>query len=124
MIDFNSLTLEGTLPIYMQLVEYIKQGMAAGDITEGDEMPSRRMVSALLGINPNTVQKAYALLEQEEIISSRSGAKSYVCAGKQMIENIRRELTEESGRHAVEALKAAGMTKEEAIHMIEEYWDD
>ena len=43
-------------PIYLQIIDFIKGGLAAGTIVYGDELPSRRVLSAILGINPNTVQ--------------------------------------------------------------------
>ena len=52
-----------TSPIYLQILLYIKRGIIAGSIVDGAELPSRRVLSALLGVNPNTVQKAYKLLE-------------------------------------------------------------
>ena len=78
MITFEHFKLEEGTPIYQQILLYIKRGIIAGSIGSGDELPSRRMMSALLGINPNTVQKAYRMLEEEGLITSHSGAKSYV----------------------------------------------
>lgn len=124
MINFEKLKIEGNEPIYVQLVSFVKQGLAAGEIESGDELPSRRVVSALLGINPNTVQKAYAILEDEDLIRSRPGAKSCISAGPGKIAEIRTILAEESGRRAIEALKAAGFTKEEALYVIEKYWEE
>ena len=69
MISFESFVLEDNVPIYLQIVGYIKRGIVAGSIADGAEMPSRRMLSALLGVNPNTVQKSYAMLEEETIYS-------------------------------------------------------
>ena len=65
MVDFEKIKMDGSGPIYMQLIAFVKQGLASGEVKFGDEMPSRRVLSALLGINPNTVQKAYALMEAE-----------------------------------------------------------
>ena len=64
MISFESFVPDGNVPIYLQIVGYIKRGIVAGTIGNGAEMPSRRMLSALLGVNPNTVQKSYAMLEE------------------------------------------------------------
>ena len=65
MISFDTFRgTEGT-PIYQQTLLFIKRGAVAGTIRDGDELPSRRMLSALLGINPNTVQKAFRMLEDE-----------------------------------------------------------
>ena len=63
MITFDQFKLEDGMPIYLQIVLYIKRGIIAGVIADGDELPSRRILSALLGVNPNTVQKTYRLLE-------------------------------------------------------------
>ena len=123
MIEFEKMKMDGNSPIYMQVVDFVKRGLASGEIVYGDELPSRRVLSALLGINPNTVQKAYALLEGEKLISSHSGAKSFVSASDEKIAQIRAELTEEGGRRAIEILKAAGYSKEEAIAVLEKYWD-
>ncbi len=123
MIEFEKMKMDGNSPIYMQVVDFVKQGLASGEIVYGDELPSRRVLSALLGINPNTVQKAYALLESEELISSHSGAKSFVSASDEKITQIKAELTEEGGRRAIEILKSAGYNKAAAIALLEKYWD-
>lgn len=123
MIHFEEMKLDGSSPIYLQIIDFIKGGLAAGTIVSGDELPSRRMLSALLGINPNTVQKAYAMLEAEGLIHSHTGAKSCISARPRQIDEIRGTLAEEGGRRAVQTLKAAGYSKEEAIAMIRRYWD-
>ena len=92
MISFESFVLEDNVPIYLQIVGFVKRGIVAGSIPDGAEMPSRRMLSALLGVNPNTVQKSYAMLEEEGLIHSRSGAKSCVAADDAAIRRLRGEL--------------------------------
>lgn len=59
MLSFSHLSLADGVPIYQQILRYVKLGIAGGTIAHGEELPSRRVVSALLGVNPNTVQKAY-----------------------------------------------------------------
>ena len=123
MIDFEKIKLDQSQPIYSQLVDFVKQGLASGEIETGDEMPSRRVLSALLGINPNTVQKAYAQLEAEKLISSHSGAKSYVSATEGKVAEVKAELTVDGGKQAIAILKAAGYSKAEALTALEKYWD-
>ena len=62
MISFDSFTALDGIPIYLQIIKHIKSGMVSGTVKNGDEVPSRRVLSALLGLNPNTIQKAYKLL--------------------------------------------------------------
>ena len=122
MISFEELILSGNLPIYLQIILYVKRGMAAGTIQNGDEMPSRRVLSALLGVNPNTIQKAYRMLEEEGLICSHAGAKSYASVTEAQMAPIRRDLLENEVRTLVESMKQMGVTKEEAVSIIENLW--
>ena len=123
MISFNLFTIEDGSPIYLQILRFIKRGVVSGAIQDGDELPSRRVLSSLLGINPNTVQKAYRTLEEEGLIESRSGAKSYMVLGHETIEHIRSELLHSDIISVVNALKQSGITKEEALRLIEQNWE-
>ena len=115
MISFDSSVLEDNVPIYLQIVGFIKRGIVAGTIADGSEMPSRRMLSALLGVNPNTVQKSYAMLEEEGLIRSRSGAKSCVAADDAAIRRLRGELLGQNLKTVIDAMKQMGMTLEDAV---------
>ena len=84
----------------MQIIKYLKQGVVSGAVADGDELPSRRVLSALLGLNPNTVQKACRMLEEEGLLVSHAGAKSCV--------RVTPELRERMGAAAVKAAKAVG----------------
>lgn len=122
MISFDDLTLGGELPIYLQIIRYLKRGMAAGSIQNGDELPSRRVLSALLGVNPNTIQKAYRLLEDEGLICSHAGAKSYVSLTGAQMAAVRKQLLEDDARALVVAMKQMGVTREDAVSLIEDLW--
>ena len=123
MISFEDFLMLDTSPIYVQILLYIKRGVVAGTIVDGDELPSRRMLSARLGVNPNTVQKAYRLLEEEGLIRSHAGAKSCMVLDEETVERIRGELLEEDARQAVHKLKQMGVSMEEALALIRRYWN-
>lgn len=123
-ISFEQFVLEEGSPIYVQIIRHIKRGIVAGTIVNGDEMPSRRVLSALLGVNPNTVQKAYRTLEDEGIIASHAGAKSYVVADAVRAAQIRAQLLENDSRAVVGALRQMGLTKEEALTLIDRLWEE
>ena len=123
MISFDSFALEDNIPIYLQINGFVKRGIVAGTIRDGDEMPSRRMLSALLGVNPNTVQKSYAMLEEEGLIHSRSGAKSCVAVDDAAIRRLRQEVLSGSLTAVVEAMKQMGLTLEEAQTALRDYWE-
>ena len=123
MISFEKFIMEDGTPIYLQILLYIKRGIIAGTIADGDELPSRRVLSALLGVNPNTVQKAYRMLEDEGLIASHSGAKSYMVLPEETIQRVRAELLEGDARTIVSAMKQMGLSKAEALALLETYWD-
>ena len=123
MISFESFVPDGNVPIYLQIVGYIKRGIVAGTIPDGAEMPSRRMLSALLGVNPNTVQKSYAMLEEEGLIHSRPGAKSCVAADDAAIRRLRGELLGQNLKTIIDAMKQMGMTLEDAQAALADHWE-
>ena len=123
MISFESFVPDGNVPIYLQIVGYIKRGIVAGTIPDGAEMPSRRMLSALLGVNPNPVQKSYAMLEEEGLIHSRSGAKSCVAADDPAIRRLRGELLGQNLKTIIDAMKQMGMTLEDAQTALADHWE-
>ena len=124
MISFEHFIMEDGVPIYLQILLHLKRGIIAGTIVNGDELPSRRMLSALLGVNPNTVQKAYRMLEEEGLIHSQSGAKSSMILDSTKIARLRRELLEGDARAIVSAMRQMGLNKEEAIALIDTYWNE
>ena len=123
MISFENFIMADGSPIYLQILLYIKRGIIAGIICDGDELPSRRVLSALLGVNPNTVQKAYKMLEDEGLIASRAGAKSCVVVTEVKLAEIRVELLEADAQEAVAKLKLMGVSKEEAHGLIDRFWN-
>ena len=123
MISFESFIMEDGMPIYLQIILFVKRGIIAGVIADGDELPSRRVLSALLEVNPNTVQKAYRMLEEEGLIQSHSGAKSYVVLDSAVKERIRSELLESDAKSVIHSLRQMGLTKEDAVALIEKYWE-
>ena len=123
MISFEQFLMEDGVPIYLQILLFIKRGAIAGTIRDGDELPSRRMLSGLLSVNPNTVQKAYRMLEDEGLIQSHSGAKSYMVLDEEKLELIREELLENDATSIVRAMKQMGLSKKEAISLIEKFWE-
>ena len=124
MISFEGFMIGDGSPIYQQILLFIKRGAVAGTIADGEELPSRRVLSALLGVNPNTIQKAYRMLEEEGLIQSRSGAKSCMVLGEERVAQLRRELLEGDVKQIVERMRQMGISKHDAIDLLETYWDE
>ena len=124
MVSFDDLVLLDGVPIYQQILRHVKLGIGGGSMAPGDALPCRRVVSALLGVNPNTVQKAYRLLEEEGLIQSHPGAKSCVAADEAAQARVRAELLQEQAQQAVAALKRMGLSKEAALELIAQHWEE
>ena len=123
MISFENYKNENDIPIYLQIVRHIKRGIASMSVLSGDELPSRRVLSATLGVNPNTVQKAYAILEEEKLIESHAGAKSYMSFSRERAEQVKNELLENDAKAIVNSLKQMGFSKEDSLVLIDKFWN-
>ena len=123
MVSFDDFRVRDDIPIYMQIILYIKRSIVSGSIGNGDELPSRRVLSSLLGVNPNTVQKAYRMLEDEGIVQSQSGAISYIVLDETMKDRIRNDLLESDVRAVISAMRQMGISKDEALRLIDMFWE-
>ena len=124
MISFESFRAEDGSPIYLQIIRYVKQGIVSGEIVDGDELPSRRVLSAMLGLNPNTVQKAFHLLEEESLMDSRTGAKSCMTLPPETLARLRREVLSDELRAMARTLRQMGISRDEALHLLGEAWKE
>ena len=77
-----------------------------------------------MGINPNTVQKAFHLLEEEQLIESRTGAKSCMTLPEKTLAALRQELLSEELRNAARTLRQMGITKEDALCLLAQAWEE
>ena len=69
------------------------------------------------------LKKAYRMLEEEGLIASHAGAKSYVVLDEATIARIRGELLESDAKSMISAMRQMGLNKAEALAIIEKYWD-
>lgn len=123
MIEFEGFRMEEGSPIYQQIILYIKRGIIAGIIHDGDELPSRRMLSAVLGVNHMTVQKAYKLLEEEGLIQSRAGITSCVVVSETTLKQIKTALLEDDAKKMIQKMKLMRLSKDEVHKMVDAYWE-
>ena len=72
-LDFRS-----GIPIYLQVVESIKEQIASGRLNPGDQLPTVRALALELRVNFNTVARAYRLLDEAGIISTQQGRGTYI----------------------------------------------
>ncbi len=98
---FDQIDPRSSTPLYAQIAARIRVGIAAGELTAGDGLPSVRLLAGQLRINPATVVQAYRELEAEGFVEMRQGAGTFVLE----IEPARRQREREAeARRLVRAL--------------------
>ena len=113
------------VPIYEQLIRKIKENIMKGYLNPGDHLPSVRKMARELNVTPNTVQKAYSMLEQERVIMTVRGKGAFVADKKPEIDN--RQKLEELKREIkplIMELLYSGVEKSDIINMIEEFFEE
>ena len=81
-----------SLPVYVQLQEQVLAAIARGELARGERLPSVRDVAAAIGINPNTVNRAYAELERGGVVATRRGRGTFVAERRKRTTDVGRLL--------------------------------
>ena len=109
-------------PIYLQIVRQIKNAAATGLLAAGDKLPSVRELSQELGINPNTIARAFQELERDGVIDTVRGVGSFVSQkGFTMSESQRRERVEKIIRELLTEAYHLQFTREELGELIQKH---
>ncbi len=124
MVSFEDMKLEEGSPIYLQIIHHLKMGIAAGTVQDGEELPSRRTLSALLGVNPNTIQKAFRILEEEGLIVSHVGAKSFVSVTREQVQRLEQQLPDTHARQFIKQMQAMGLSCTQVVGLVERLWKE
>lgn len=104
-------------PVYEQIADQVRQLVASGALTPGTALPSVRRLAGDLGVNLNTIARAYRVLEDEGFLSIRDRAGVVVAApAKKIEESVRADLLEEM-RATLARLRQAGMTADELMEV-------
>ena len=107
-------------PIYIQLVEKLKAQIISGKLKQGERLPSVRELALIARVNPNTMQKALAELENEGLIYTERTNGKFVTQNKELIEKVKRELAKEKVEKYLNDMQNIGMTYEDAIIYLQE----
>ena len=107
-------------PIYIQLMEKIRLEIVSGKLKKGERIPSVRELAITMKVNPNTMQKALAELENEKLIYTERTNGKFVTQNKERIEEVKKELAKEKGITYLNSMKDIGISLEEAIGYLQE----
>jgi GntR family transcriptional regulator len=115
------LDLRSGVPVFRQIIDQVRTGMAAGTLAAGDQLPTVRQLAVDLAINPNTVLRAYRELELGGLLETHQGSGTFISEKKISRNNAERErqLAQLAGECAARA-GAAGFTVEELLDGLRE----
>jgi GntR family transcriptional regulator len=115
-IDFHS-----GVPVYRQLIDQVRGGIASGALTAGDQLPTVRQLAVDLEINPNTVMRAYRELELGGLLETHQGTGTFIANKKIERKSAERDrqLIQLAGEFAAR-VGAAGFALEELIERLRE----
>ena len=122
MLDFTKLELNASEPVYIQIVSFVKRQIFIGTAEKGESLPSRRELAAILKINPNTVQKAFRLMEEEGVVVTPPNAVSMIHWDEEIYLKLQKELTAGLVADFVAHAKENGLTLETVTELLKEEW--
>lgn len=115
------LDLRSGVPVYRQLIDQVRAGIASGSLNAGDQLPTVRQLAVDLAINPNTVLRAYRELELGGLLETQQGTGTFITQNKPHRDDVERErqLSQLVGEFLARA-GAAGFTLEELMKQLRE----
>src|SRR5437763_16021322 len=114
-----NIDLHSGVPVYRQLIDQVRAGIASGSLIAGDQLPTVRQLAVDLAINPNTVMRAYRELELGGLLETHQGTGTFI-ANKKVEKNSaerERQLNQMAGEFAARA-GAAGFSLEDLINRL------
>ena len=107
------------VPIYEQIMDYMKSAIISGELKPGEGLPSVRALSGELRISALTVKKAYDRLEEEGFVVTVHGKGTYVAAtDRQLTMEARRKSVEDDFAAVVDRARSVGFSKDEIREII------
>ena len=112
-------TFESNTPIYLQIVDGITRSIISGERNAGERLPSVREFAAQLQVNPNTVQKALAELEEKGLIYTERTNGKFITRDDSLIAKIRDEYATSLAKKYLLDMKNIGVDAKTAIVLLE-----
>ena len=111
------LDMRSEAPIYVQIVEQVRQRVASGELRPGDQLPTVRQMATDLRVNFNTVARAYRLLDEAGLISTQQGRGTYIWEGptEETLKQLKKKSLQELARSYLEESSRLGYSLEDAL---------
>ena len=112
-------TFDNNIPIYIQLLEYLKIYLISGVFKCGDKLPSVRDFATTFKVNPNTMQKALAELEEMKLIYTERTNGKFVTTDEKLIEKLKDDYALTLAKSYFQGMKKIGLGKADSIKYLE-----
>ena len=117
MIEINPLSNK---PIYLQIVDNLKQNLATGELTPGEQLPTVRQLADQLNINFNTIARAYRILDEEGIITTQHGRGTFIRTASEQLS--KEELLSQLTQDYLTQARALGYNQKQIQNSIENFF--
>lgn len=111
-------------PVYLQVVRHFKEQIATHRVQAGQVIPSRRELAALFKINPNTAQKAYKEMEDQQLIVTEGNSPSRISGNAEVLQAIRAELLTEAVDAFVASVRRIDAPVEELLELVKRRYEN
>ncbi|MCU5684131.1 GntR family transcriptional regulator [Bacillus wiedmannii] len=106
------------IPIYVQVMEYIKKEIVTGRLMPGEKIPAVRELAGELQVNPNTIQRTFQELEREGVAETRRGTGRFVTMNEEKITELRKEMAKELLDNFINGMNNLGFMEEEILSIL------
>ena len=114
-MDFNN-----NLPIYIQIMDYLKKQIISQELKEGDKLDSVRELSTKLKVNPNTIQRSYQELEREGLVYTQRGMGTFVTEDVEIIYKLKKEMASDIVDTFIMEMKQLGFNPDDIVDIVNE----
>ena len=112
-------SFDRTVPVFLQIRDRLKSDILNSVYKPGDQIPSVRQIALDMSVNPNTVQRALFLLEEDGLIVTEGTTGKFVTTDVEKIVRCKREIQEEMLNLWLNRIHSLGITNEDIIEFIE-----
>ena len=112
--------LKENMPIYVQIMNRVREAIAAGELKPGDKIASVRDLAADFEVNPNTMQRAMTELEREGLLLSERTQGRYVASDAKAIGELRKDIARQAADSFRREMAALGFNEEEMMDFFRE----
>lgn len=116
-----AISFDSNIPIYIQVMDYIKKEIVSGRLKPGDKVDSVRDLAMRFGVNPNTVQRSLSELEREGLLKSERTVGRFISENEELINLTREQMAFSCVSRYVREMRTLGFNGEQVLEQTRYY---